>query len=709
MRGKRASGLSMQPEQTLYFGPFGFDLHSGRLTCDGAEVSLGRTAAKVLTVLLTHSQQIVTQAEIRRAVWPSQVVDRGAVKGYIRDLRAVLQDDPRAPQFIASVDGGYRFIAPVATHSPAQRAAKRAAVVGRDEVFQSLHALLEDTFRGQRRFVFVTGEAGIGKSTAVEVFLEQAEAERQLVVGRGQCVEHAGSGMAYLPVLEALERLCNSEAGPRVLAIFRQHAPTWLAQLPAALTPEEVDAVQRNTQGATQERRFRELARALEVLSAELPLVLWFEDLHWCDPETITLLSFLARRTEPARLYVIGTYRPVEVIVHQHPVKALTQELHAQGIGAVVLLPFLPPAAIAAYVRQRFASGDHLPLQDLAHALPRRTEGNPLFMVRVVDYAVTRRIITEGDDGWQLTTTQDELETVFPASLQDLIAQQLAQVTDEERQVLEAASVVGKEFTLAEVTAALQVEPEVVDQCCETLIRQRQLLHAGEPEHWPDGTVTVHARFGHVLDRDAIYGQLLPTRRLMWHGRIGARKATAYGAHTEPVAAELAVHFARAGKVPEAIGYYAQAGQGALLQQAHQVAAAQYAAGLELLTRLPDTPERAQQEVGLQVALGVTRMATKGDAAPEVAQAYAQALAVCQTLSEAPQRFPTLYGLWGFHLTRAEYHTARPLGERMLRLAQRAQDAGLLLQARQAVALTHYCLGEFVAAREHLQQALLLY
>src|SRR5262249_35879513 len=160
--------------------------------------------------------------------------------------------------------------------------------------------------------------------------------------------------MAYLPMLEALERMCGSEAGPQVLAVLRQHAPTWLAQLPTALAPEELDAVQRSVQGATQERRFRELARALELLSAALPLELWFEALHWCDPETITLLSFLARRTEPARLYVIGTYRPVEVIVQQHPVKALTQELHARGIGAVVLLPFLSPAAIVAYVRHRF-------------------------------------------------------------------------------------------------------------------------------------------------------------------------------------------------------------------------------------------------------------------------------------------------------------------------------------------------------------------
>src|SRR5262249_4570039 len=245
----------------------------------------------------------------------------------------------------------------------------------------------------------------------------------------------------------------------------------------------------------------------------------------------------------PARLCIVGTYRPVEVIVQQHRVKALTRELHAQGIGAVLLLPLLSPAAIEAYVRQRFASGARLPLRALSRALQHRTEGNPLFMVRVLDHAVTQGLLAAAPDGeWHLAAPQDDLATLFPASLRDLIAEQLAQLTDDERQVLEAASVVGEEFTLADGAAALQLEHAVVAQGCGTLLRQRQLLELGEPEHWPDGTLTTRARFGHALYRQAIYEQLLPTRTLVWHAQIAARKMAAYGTHTEPIAAELAVH-----------------------------------------------------------------------------------------------------------------------------------------------------------------------
>lgn len=693
----------------LYFGPFGFDVATGRLTQDGAELPLGRTAARVLAVLLEHRPHAVAQDEILRTVWPSTVVDRGAVKGYIRDLRAVLGDDARAPRFIASEDGGYRFVATIATRSAAERDARRSAVVGREDALAVLRDAVDGALGGERRIVFVVGEAGIGKTTAVELLLEEAAAARHLVTGRGQCVEHSGSGMAYLPVLEALERVCRSDAGPRVIDVLRRHAPTWLVQLPVDLPPDERAALERGTQSATQERLFRELARALELLTVDDPLALWLEDLHWCDPETVALLSFLARRTEPARLCIIGTYRPVDAILHQQRMKALAQELHARGDAAIVLLPFLPMPAIEAYVRQRFPGGATLPITDLCTALQGRTEGNPLFLVRVLEHAVARGILALRDGAWTLTAPTADLATLFPASLRDLIAQQIGQLTDDERQVLEAASVVGEDFTLAEVAAALECASDVVDRCCETLARQRQLLLLGEPERWPDGTLTLRARFVHGLYQQAVHEQVLPTRPPAWHARIAARKAAAHGGHTAPIAAELAAHFARAGDPERAERFHHEAGRHAMRHQAHRVAVAQYTAALELLARRADGPERAAHEAELQVELGVTSMAARGYSAPEVERAFRRARELCDRIGEGGPLFPTLYGLWGFHVARGEYREARPLAERMLRVADELDDAALRLQALQALGQVDYCQGAFAAAEEHLRRSVALY
>src|SRR5262249_30833293 len=153
-------------------------------------------------------------------------------------------------------------------------------------------------------------------------------------LGRGQCIEQYGPGEPYMPILEALGRLCREPGGEQLITLLTQHAPTWLVQQPTLLHATELAALQRKTQGATRERMLREMGEAIDAITAERPLVLWLEDLHWSDASTVELLALLARRREPARLLVIGTYRPVDVIVQGHPLRAVKQELQPHGLCA---------------------------------------------------------------------------------------------------------------------------------------------------------------------------------------------------------------------------------------------------------------------------------------------------------------------------------------------------------------------------------------
>ena len=126
--------------------------------------------------------------------------------------------------------------------------------------------------QGERQVGFVTGEAGIGKTTLVAAFIARVGGEGALGIGHGQCIEQYGVGDAYLPVLEALGRLCRGPAGQRVIALLGQYAPSWLVQMPTLLGAADLDALQRRGLGATHERMLRELAEALEALTAERPL-----------------------------------------------------------------------------------------------------------------------------------------------------------------------------------------------------------------------------------------------------------------------------------------------------------------------------------------------------------------------------------------------------------------------------------------------------
>src|SRR4030095_7484588 len=131
----------------------------------------------------------------------------------------------------------------------------------------------------------------------------------------------------------------------------------------------------------------------------------------------------------------------------------------------------------------------------------------------------------------------------------------------------------------------------------------------------------------------------------------------------------------------QAIPYWQRAGQRAIQRSAHLEAIGHLTKGLEVLARLPHSPERTQQELNLTLALGTSLVVTKGWAAPEVENVYAQARALCRRDGDTPQLFMALFGLYSFANVRAQYHTARQWGEQLLALAMHQQDRVLLLQA----------------------------
>jgi predicted ATPase len=215
--------------------------------------------------------------------------------------------------------------------------------------------------------------------------------------------------------------------------------------------------------------------------------------------------------------------------------------------------------------------------------------------------------------------------------------------------------------------------------------------------------------FKHALIQDAAYQSLLRSTRQQHHQRIVQVLEARFPELCETQPELLAYHYMEAGVLAQAVSYWQRAGQSAIERSAPLEAIAHLSKGLEVLATLPDTPERAQQELGVQIALGQAWMAAKGFGAPEVLQAYAQARKLCQQVGETPQLFPVLWGLWRFYFVRAEHQTARELAEQCLSLAQRVHDPALLLVAHHALGGTVCFQGELSSARAHLEQGLALY
>src|SRR5262249_9705469 len=144
-------------------------------------------------------------------------------------------------------------------------------------------------------------------------------------------------------------RLCRSPKAATVRDLLKQFAPTWVSQMPSITSPGDRHPLQ-----ASREGMLREMGEAVEAVTAESPLILVLEDLHWSDYSTLDLISFLARHRESARLMVVGTYRPVEVILSEHKLKGLQQELQAQGLCKALNLDYLPQEAVSQFIDRRF-------------------------------------------------------------------------------------------------------------------------------------------------------------------------------------------------------------------------------------------------------------------------------------------------------------------------------------------------------------------
>jgi DNA-binding winged helix-turn-helix (wHTH) protein/tetratricopeptide (TPR) repeat protein len=606
-------------EHPINFGPFCLDLLNERLRRGSQTISLRPKTFAVLRYLLEHPGQLVTKEGLLDAVWPETYVSDVVLKVCIREIREVLGDDPKVPQYIETVHRrGYRFIGqiadcglqiadskpsdasgpsirhqPPATDWPPASDQLQSAIrhrqsainlVGRQAELAQLQRWLEKSVRGQRHVVFVTGEPGIGKTTLVEAFLEQASAAG-LGVARGQCLEQFGAGEAYLPVLEALGRLCREPGRERLIALLGQYAPMWLVQMPSLISVADRERLQKEIFGATPERMLREMAEAVEALTAESPLVLGLEDLHWSDNATLDLITSLARRQGPARLLVIGTYRPTEVILSQHPLKAVRQELQMHGQCKELPLEFLTEAAVAEYLTRRFP-GHRFPVE-LAGLIHQRTDGNPLFMVNMVDYLLAQGILVERDGQWRLEGQLEEVKVGVPEGIQQMIEKQIDRLTPEQQRVLEAASVAGVEFSAAAVAAALEEEVDQIEACCEGLGRGGQFLRPTGVIEWPDGTVAARYCFTHSLYHSVWYQRVAKARRIRLHKRIGERMEVVFGNRAGEIAAELAMHFEHGRDYRRAVWYLRHAAENATRRYANREAIDCLTRALELVGRLP--------------------------------------------------------------------------------------------------------------------------
>jgi DNA-binding winged helix-turn-helix (wHTH) protein/tetratricopeptide (TPR) repeat protein len=702
----------------VMFDTFRLNRRDERLWRGQEVVPLHPKTFAVLCCLVQQAGQLVTKDTLLEAVWPETSVSDSVLQVAIRQLRQVLGDQARTPRFIETVYGrGYRFIAPVrapgAPGEPVVLGVRRAApaprfrrprhFVGRTAALTQMLQWWTTAQQGTRQVGVIAGEPGIGKTALVEAFLAQMGAAGDCRVGHGQCIEPYGPGEPYLPVLEAFGRLCREPDGSRLVSVLRQYAPSWLVQMPALLPPAEWEALQRAVGHAVQPRMLRELTEALDVLTTERPLVLILEDLHWSDHATLEWLAYVARRPDPARLLILGTYRPVDVNVSAHPLRTVLTELQQHGQCVQLALDYLSEVEVMAYLRQRF--GNLGLAADLARVLHQRTYGNPLFLIAVVDEIVRQQVVREGPEGWTLQKGVETIPTIVPATLLALIEHQLAHCSPEAQTLLEAASVAGVEFTAAAVAAGLECTDAETEAQCVMLAHHEQFLQARGRAEWPDGTVTACFGFRHALYQDVLYQRIPAGRQTRWHARIGARLEQGFGVQAGDLAAALALHFLRGHRLPQAVQYLQQAGEKAIARSAHREAVGYFEQALRVLPQLPATRDTCAQAIDLRLTLR-SALRVLGDfarllAVLDEAEALAVALNDPRRQGQVALFMSQHYRMLGLHVE------ATAAAQRTLALATASGDGILQALTNQYLGISYHVQGDYRRAIDCFAQTIM--
>jgi len=694
------------------FPPFQFDLRARQLRRDGAPIPLRPKTFEVLQHLVERPGELVTKLDLLDAVWPGIAVGDDVVRISVGELRVTFGDARATPRFIETVPRrGYRFIAKLGDTRPASYTLPAASelpptedldhlVVGRTNERAQIAEWMSVAATGRRQLGFVTGEAGIGKTTLVDAAIRdlQRSGTTTIRVARGQCIEQYGGGEPYKPVLEALGSLCRGADGPATLATLQRRAPRWVLDV---LAPRESTESPDGNPAGGAEHTLHMLADSLTALAADTVLVLLFEDVHWIDLSTLDLLSSLAQSRDPARLLVLCTMRAADAIARRHPLVAMKRELVRTGQAREMALGGLASADVAEYVAARFPGAE--PPRELLPLLIERSAGSPFFVVTVLDHLLASQQLVDDGNGWRLRGSAADLRTSIPDGLRAVIEPRLERLTPDELLVLEAASVAGLEFAAHAVAAVAPAESpladiETVEALCDGLALRQEMLRVHGESLWPDGTTSARYAFRHALYQQVLDQRLTTSLRRRLHQQIGERLESGYGARTAEIASELAGHFERSGDGARAVRYHAEAAAHARARFSHQETRLHVEAALALLREQPETSHGLQQRLPMLADLGWASFVARGWGDEGGARAFAQMREIAERLDGAEARFKAMEGELIVHTMRAEYASARRRGDEMLDLAGQVGSRSAVVGALPPIGAVLMHVGEIEAA-----------
>jgi class 3 adenylate cyclase/tetratricopeptide (TPR) repeat protein len=553
-------------------------------------------------------------------------------------------------------------------------------LVGRDEERDLIMRRWQQAKAGEGRVVFLSAEAGFGKSRLTSAVLDTVADEPHTRL-RWFCSPHHQDS-ALFPVIVQLEHAAGFARGDtpdeklgklcHVVDVGSKSEFDLLAELLSL--PNSAAALNLSTQ-RRREELFETLLRQLAVLARQRPVVAVFEDVHWIDPTSRELLDLMIDRVPRMSVLLIVTARP---------------EFQANRTGqphvTMLALNRLGGREVAAMVK---GLAGNVPLaSEVVEEIIERTDGVPLFVEELTKAVLE---LSDKDRIATVLSASPVAALAVPATLHAALVSRLDRIGSVAREIAQIGAVLGREFSYELIAGvARRPEPEL-HAALGQLSEAGLLFRRGMP---PASSYT----FNHALVQDAAYSTLLRSRRQELHSRVAAVLSQGFAELVERRPELLAHHLTAAGDDERAVGQWLKAGQYAASHLAYREAVAHLERGLSTLRSLSDSVARDKQEIDLQLSLGLCLFTSTG--AVVALPAYARAHELADKQGNSQQRFEALFGVWQCNTVSGGIVAARPFSERLLRMTESERDSGLRLQAHHSGWSTYVWIGEPSRARE---------
>jgi class 3 adenylate cyclase len=608
------------------------------------------------------------------------------------------------PQPIRGVEAAvevYEIVAAAAVRSRLQAAASRGLTrfVGRQSELDQLQHALGQAAAGRGQVVAVVGEPGVGKSRLYREFIHSHSTQGWKLIESGSV--SYGKATHYFPVIELLRAYFEVEGRDepltirekvtgKLLSLDRHLRPTLPAMLWLLDSPVDDPAWDQLDPPQRRHQILDGVKRLLLRESQERPLIVVCEDLHWIDAETQALLDGLVESLPTARVLLLVSYR--SEYQHAWSSKTYYRQLRLDALPAVNAGELLEALL-----------GDDPGLAPLKQVLIGRTGGNPFFLEESIRTLVETKVLTGRRGDYRVAKSRQGLDRTLriPATARAVLAARIDRLSPEDKALLQAASVIGKEISFALLEAIMNI-PD--DELRSILGRLQASEFLYETRLFPDLEYT----FKHALTHEVSYQSLLKSSRELYHQRIAEVLTTQFPETVESRPELLAHHYTEARLSKQAVPYWLRAGQRAIERSANVEAIDYLTKGLAVLENVPAGPERVRHELTLQLALGAPLTMLKGHAAPEVQEVYARAYTLSRHTEGSPQRLSVIKGLWFHAFDQAKYHAAHELGEQCLALAESLNDPTLFHEAHRMLWGPLFMQGDLVTARAHIERSIAL-